>query len=182
MNVVVPPYDRSITALGPSAVLAHGPEHATSDALSTRFGPVRLDPERQLRFRGGLPGFPSIEVFQLAPLPGVAGDLQLLQAVDAQTVGFITLRIPTDNSIISKSDTSSVAQMLEIDDQELVILALVTLSPSEFGVEAFLNLRAPLFIDARRKLGAQVVLGSATYPLRLPLRNAQATTPGTMPR
>ena len=46
------------------------------------------------------------------------------------------------------------------------LLAIVTLASGHSGIEKFLNLRAPLFIDARRKLGAQVVLADANYPLR----------------
>lgn len=134
--------------------------------LETRFGPVPLDPDRQIRFRGGLPGFPTVEWFQLDPIPGVESDLLLLQAVDAPGIGFITLPLPDDIPVLRQTDLVDVSTMLDIAPGELMILAIVTLTTGHAEIEKFLNLRAPLFIDIRRKLGAQVVLADANYPLR----------------
>lgn len=134
--------------------------------LETRFGPVPLDPDRQIRFRGGLPGFPAVEWFQLDPIPGIDSDLLLLQAVDVPGIGFITLPLSDEIPVLRPNDLSDVSAMLDIAPGELLILAIVTLATSHAGIEKFLNLRAPLFVDVRRKLGAQVVLADATYPLR----------------
>lgn len=139
---------------------------ACSGALTTRFGSVPLDQDRQIRFRGGLPGFPSVETFQLEPLPGLESELMLLQAVDTPEVGFITLPLPLTMPVLRSADVADVAQMLEIEPGELMILAIVTLVSGATGIETFLNLRAPLFVDVRRKVGAQVVLGDPSYPLR----------------
>jgi flagellar assembly factor FliW len=134
--------------------------------LATRFGPVPLDPDRQVRFRGGLPGFPSIERFQLEPLPGLESELMLLQAIEAPEIGFITLPLPIDMPVLRATDVADVARLLDIEPGELMILAIVTLAQGAAGVETSLNLRAPLFIDVRRRVGAQVVLGDPSYPLR----------------
>jgi flagellar assembly factor FliW len=146
----------------------------SADELQTRFGPLPLDPDRQIRFRGGLPGFPQIERFQLEPLPGVETELLLLQAVDSEGVGFITLPLPDDLGVPSPDDVTSVGRMLDIEPGELMVLAIVTLAESGQGVDKFLNLRAPLFIDARRKVGAQVVLANPSYPMRYRLEPAAA--------
>ena len=136
------------------------------DALETRFGPVPVDPDRQIRFRGGLPGFPKVEWFQLDPIPGLTSELLILQAVDAPGIGFITLPLPDDIPVLRQSDLADVSRMLDIAPGELMILAIVTLAASHEGIEKYLNLRAPLFIDTGRKVGAQVVLADARYPLR----------------
>lgn len=136
------------------------------DVLETRFGPVPLDPDRQIRFRGGLPGFPEVEWFQLDPIPGLDSELLILQAVDAPGIGFITLPLPDDIPVLREGDLAGVSEMLDIAPGELMILAIVTLAATHDGIEKYLNLRAPLFIDARRKIGAQVVLADASYPLR----------------
>jgi flagellar assembly factor FliW len=139
---------------------------SSREVIETRFGPVPYDPDRQIRFRGGLPGFPTIEWFQLDPIPGVESDLLILQAVDAEGIGFITLPLPEDASVLRQEDITEVSRMLDIAAGELMILTIVTLATGHSGIEKFLNLRAPLFVDARRKLGAQVVLADAHYPLR----------------
>lgn len=164
MDGVGPAATSSPTALGTPPAAGAGP--AAGGSLATRFGPVPLDPGRQIRFRGGLPGFPSVETFQLEPLPGLESELMLLQAVDAPDIGFITLPLPLDMPVLRPNDIAEVARMLDIEAGELMILAIVTLASGASGFEAFLNLRAPVFIDVRRKVGAQVVLGDPSYPLR----------------
>lgn len=166
MDGVGPVGKASATASGTPAEEVRTTDAAVGSTLTTRFGEVPIDPDRQIRFRGGLPGFPNLEIFQLEPLPGVESELMLLQAVDTPEVGFITLPLPMDMPVIRPPDIADVARMLDIDQGELMILTIVTLATGTGGIEMFLNLRAPLFIDARRKVGAQVVLGDSSYPLR----------------
>lgn len=140
-----------------------------ADVLATRFGPVPLDSGRQFRFRGGLPGFPEAEHFQLDPIPDLDSDFMLLQAVGVPDTGFIVVVLPDDVPVIRRQDIDDVRAMLDIACGELMVLAVVTLVPTENGVEKVVNLRAPLFVDVRRKVGAQVVLSNPAYPLRHPL-------------
>lgn len=145
-----------------------------ADRLDTRFGPVPLDPAHQIRFRGGLPGFPQVELFQRAAIPGVDAELVILQAIEAPAVCFVAMPLPVDMSVIHKHDIESVRGMLSIDSSDLAILAIVSMVETPSGIEKFINLRAPLFIDMRRKVGAQVVLASPAYPLRHRLMPATA--------
>lgn len=166
MDGVEPVGSTSATTCGEPPVGNPNRVDAAGGTLTTRFGPVPFDEDRQIRFRGGLPGFPSVETFQLEPLPGLESELMLLQAVEAPEVGFITLPLPLDMPVLRPSDIADVARMLDIEAGELMILAIVTLVSGASGIETYLNLRAPLFIDVRRKVGAQVVLGDPSYPLR----------------
>lgn len=154
----------SPSAAGDITLAVSGAEAGAT--IATRFGPVPLDPDRQIRFRGGLPGFPTVETFQLEPLPGLESELLLMQAVDTPEIGFITLPLPADMPILRDPDIKDVSRMLDIDEGELMILAIVTLAAGQAGIDTFVNLRAPLFVDVRRKVGAQVVLGDPSYPLR----------------
>jgi flagellar assembly factor FliW len=162
----VGPVGSAATVSGGSPPAAGNGTFAAAATIATRFGPVPLDPDRQIRFRGGLPGFPTVETFQLEPLPGLESELMLMQAVDAPDIGFITLPLPEDMPVLHQGDIRDVSRMLDIEAGELMILAIVTLAAGKAGMDAFLNLRAPLFIDVRRKVGAQVVLGNPSYPLR----------------
>lgn len=153
-------------AAATSRVAGGSTEEESDEMLATRFGAVPIAPDRQVRFRGGLPGFPDVERFQLDPIPGLQSDLMLLQAVDAPDISFITLPLPDDIPVLRQDDLANVSRMLDIAPGELMILAIVTLAAHHDRIEKYLNLRAPLFIDARRKIGAQVVLADASYPLR----------------
>ena len=148
---------------------AASPRPEAVDTLATRFGPVPLDPGRQIRFRGGLPGFPEAEHFQLDPIPDLASDFMLLQAIGLPDIGFIVVVLPDDVPVIRRQDIEDVRAMLDIGLGELMVLAVVTLVRTGDGIDKVVNLRAPLFVDARRKLGAQVVLANPAYPLRHPL-------------
>ncbi len=137
MDGVGPVDTSSTTGCGtPPAAVPSGPVAAGSDTLATRFGPVLLDEDRQIRFRGGLPGFPSIELFQLEPLPGLESELMLLQAVDAPDVGFITLPLPMGMPVPRPGDVAEVARMLDIAPGEMMILAIVTLAAGATGMES----------------------------------------------
>lgn len=149
-----------------SAIPQQPKPQVSGDELQTRFGAVPRDPDREIRFRGGLPGFPRLERFQLDPIPGVASELMILQAIESAEVGFITMPLSAEVPVIREADIAEVAKMLDIEPGELLILATVALVPTPAGVEKHINLRAPLFIDFRRKIGAQVVLANAEYPLR----------------
>ncbi len=150
------------------------PQPEPAGALDTRFGPVPLDPDRQIRFRGGLPGFPEVEHFQLDPIPDLASDFMLLQAVGVADIGFIVVILPDDVPVIRRQDIEDVRAMLDIEAGELMVLAVVTLVRTRNGIDKVVNLRAPLFVDARRKVGAQVVLANPAYPLRHPLVSSEA--------
>ena len=154
--------------------VAAAPQPEPAGTLATRFGPVPLDPDRQIRFRGGLPGFPEVEHFQLDPIPDLASDFMLLQAVGVPDIGFIVVILPDDVPVIRRQDIEDVRTMLDIAAGELMVLAVVTLVRGSGGIDKVVNLRAPLFVDARRKVGAQVVLANPAYPLRHPLVSSEA--------
>jgi flagellar assembly factor FliW len=79
--------------------------------------------------------------------------------------------MPEENPVMQQRDIAQVSAMLDIAPGELMILVIVTLAAGPAGIQKFLNLRAPLFIDVRRKLGAQVVLADTNYPLRYRLES-----------
>ena len=144
-------------------------------AIVTRFGPVTINPENQVTFKGGLPGFPSLETYQLDAIPGVPGDLLLLQALDDADIGFIVMTVPQSAGVIAAAEIGDVCRKLNIAAGDLLLLSVVSLQPGADGkgVRKFANLRAPLFIDVRNRRGAQVVLANPDYPLRFDLDAAR---------
>lgn len=141
----------------------------TQATIQSRFGPVELDERRQIRFDGGLPGFPECEVFQLDQPPGVETELLLLQAVDSPELSFFVMSVSEPSSIIRMEDVASTARALGISAENLLLLLIVTFKKNGDGFTKFVNLRAPIFIDVARRLGRQVVLASPDYSLKFQL-------------
>jgi len=148
---------------------AAGQPGAEAGLLETCFGPVALDPAQQIRFKGGLPGFPEHEQFQLEVLPSLNSDLFLLQSLDDREVAFIVMPLPESAGIIAREDIAEVSRQLGIAAGDLLMLAIVTIQRNDDGVRRHVNLRAPLFVDVNRRTGAQVVLANPDYPVRFPL-------------
>ena len=136
-------------------------------ALPTRYGPMPIVPERQVEFHGGLPGFPGLEWFQVGPLPRGDTGMMLLQSIDDPDVGFLLSPMDLTASFIAREDSDAVCRDLGIAPDDLSLMVIVSVRRADAGIETFVNLRAPLFIDTRRRVGAQVVMQNDRYPLRL---------------
>lgn len=137
--------------------------------VHTRFGMVPATLDQQVRFKGGLPGFPGIDSFQLESVPQVDGDLMLLQSIDHVDVAFFVLPLASDQTAIKTSDIEATCQQLSIPADDLLMLTVVNLQRDGDSLEKYVNLRAPIFIDIQKQTGSQVVLNNANYPLRLKL-------------
>ena len=157
---------RPVPASGRSTTMAGIAAGAGPGQLTTRFGPIPLDPAWQIRFRGGLPGFPRAELFQFAAIPGITADLMTLQAVEEPDIGFIAMPLPLDLAVLRDSDVRQAAELPGIAETALALFAIVSLIETPQGIDKVVNLRAPLFVDTRRRLGAQIVLAEPRYPWR----------------
>ena len=135
--------------------------------LETRFGRISVDQQRLLSFPAGMPGFPGCHHFQLERIAG-SGFL-LLQSLDEADLGFFVMPLVGPASLIRPADRIATCRLLALDPACTDYLAIVTARRSPDGIEFFANLRAPIVVDTRRRLGVQVVLPDAAYPLRHPV-------------
>lgn len=148
-------------------------EFAADEMLaSTRFGTIAYRTEAVLSFPNGLPGFPAARRFVCAPLPGAAGAFQLLHALDGEPVDLIVLPLESLGERVAAEDLERARAELEIATADLLVLCVVTLPARGSGAVPRVNLRAPIFVDVARRVGAQTVLANTTYPFRETLRAA----------
>jgi flagellar assembly factor FliW len=138
--------------------------------LATRFGRIRIDPDRLLTFPAGMPGFPGCRRFQLERIAG--GGPLLLQSIDDGQLGFFVVPLAGRMPLIRRADLAAACRLASLDPSRTECLAIVTVRRGSGGLELLANLRAPVLIDAHRRVGAQVVLADATYPLRHPVTAA----------
>lgn len=153
----------------PSNGIQAPPSEAGGRTLATRFGPVRVDGEREIAFPVGLLGFPGHRRYVLSGLPDRPGPFKLLQAADDPDLGFLVLPLEREDGPIAAGDLEAACAQLAIPAEALAVLAIVTLRPGAAGVVTTVNLKAPLLIDTARQRGWQVVLPSDGYDLRHPL-------------
>lgn len=127
-------------------------------ALPTRFGPIRIDPERAIHFRYGLFGFGTCRHFVLADVPGREVPFKLLQSADDPEVGFLVLPMDPERGPIASDDLERACVDLGIDPSAVVALSIVTLRAEPGQTRGTVNLKAPILIDSRRREGCQYVL------------------------
>ncbi len=146
-----------------TAITARAP--ATPAPHVTPFGPIDGE-AAELSFPLGLPGFPEVDRFVLAPVPGGAGPFHLLHGLGDAPVDLVVTPLETVAERIDGADVDSVRAALQIDPSALLVLLVVTLPAKGSGQGPTVNLRAPIFVDVVRRIAVQTVLPDARYPFR----------------
>ncbi len=134
---------------------------------TTRFGDIDIDESRAIVMRGGILGFEHLKRYVFL----VQDEENLfcwLQCVDNGSLAFVLIDPfvikPDYRPVIQDSDI----ELLEIKSPEDVILmSIVTIYPDPFKVTA--NLKAPIVINVRERLGKQIVLDREDYPVQYPI-------------
>lgn len=125
------------------------------------FGKIERDCSKIIQFANGLPGFNEETEFVLLDLPD-APLFQVLQSVQTEHVAFIT---SNPHAIYPeyafRLDDNTIDQLQIQSEEDVAVLAILTLKkPFE---NSTINLKAPLIINHRTKLGKQYILNKDTY-------------------
>lgn len=122
-------------------------------ALEDRVEQIEVPEEEILRFPKGIVGFEELTHFALFQLES---PLYLLQSVDDPHAGFVALDpFLLDPSYRVPAQEECGLLELETDDRRSA-LCIATLSDD--GQPKSINLRAPIVLNASKKLGMQVIL------------------------
>lgn len=141
--------------------------------INTRFGELSIDPSQVITFPGGVPGFEHCTRWKLLHEVNergepVAGVVVHLQALDD---GAVSLSL-TDPALFGVSCklalTDDDAAVLKLEDPN-DLLVLMTLSAREAGVRPrlesmYVNIAAPILINARSRIGMQKIIGLQQAP------------------
>lgn len=132
--------------------------------VTTRFGAIEVDPETVITFTQPIIGFPDFRRFILLPGPQ-EGALFWLQSTDSGQLAFLLLDpkrvVPDYEVLLPEHDLSELAANTM---EDLMILTLVVVPNDPSLVRT--NLKAPLAINTRQRLGKQVVLEKSEYPIQ----------------
>jgi flagellar assembly factor FliW len=121
------------------------------------FGNIEIDPAGIIHFPGGVPGFEDCRRFVLLQRPEEA-PVAWLQGVDDPDLAFAV--VEPRHFLAEYHPPLSPAELEPLKlaaGEEALILIILVLAPEPERITA--NLQAPVIINRKEKLGAQVYLG-----------------------
>jgi flagellar assembly factor FliW len=146
---------------------------------TTRFGNITIDESRVIQMKGGgILGFEQLKRYVLLS-QNEKIPFMWFQSIDDSSIAFVIINpfiiAPEYDLMISDNDT----RFLEIKSpDDVVVLSVVTIRSDPFKVTA--NLRAPLVINQKNRLGKQVVLNETDYPVQYSLTIDSVSTEGSL--
>lgn len=135
---------------------------------TTRFGDIEIDETRTVRFPDGLFGFPEHKDFVILDHKADS-PFCWLQSMDTPELAFVLT-----NPFLVKSDYLEDLSPRESDlfrddnGSHVIVFSLVTIPPGNVR-QMTVNLLGPLVIDAKTRVGKQVILSDSGYNYRHPL-------------
>jgi flagellar assembly factor FliW len=125
----------------------------------------------ELRFPGGLPGFPGEERFALVRWGGDDSPFSLLQSLETAGLEFLvvppTIFFP---EYAPEVDDDTVEALALHDADDAIVLVIVSLA--ERPQDATANLLGPIVINRHSRIGAQAVLTKGNHDPRRRLVSA----------
>jgi len=141
---------------------------------TTRFGTMDVDPESIITFTQPILGFQEFRRYVL--LPGPSEHLTWLQSTDSPDLAFILMdprAIVGDYEVELRQQELS--ELAVVDAGELAIYTLIVVPQDPSKVRT--NLRAPILINSKQRLGKQTILERSNYPIQFYLAQAKKGEP-----
>jgi flagellar assembly factor FliW len=132
--------------------------------ITTRFGKIDVDESKIIEMRAGIIGFEHLKKYVLH-IQDEKNPFWWLQSLDEGSIAFVVI-----NPFAAKADYEPViddndTKLLEIKSaDDVVLLVIATIRQNPFSVSV--NLRAPIVVNARKKIAKQVILEDPAYPVR----------------
>lgn len=136
--------------------------------LNTKYHGTREYEEKDIiTFNKGLPGFGKLKKFILFPVEGNQV-FNILHSTEDENIGLVVVSpfFSVKNYEFNLSEEKM--EELEVEShEEILVLNTVTLNSKIEDVTV--NLKAPIIINIKRKLGEQIILDNPNYSIKHPL-------------
>jgi flagellar assembly factor FliW len=142
---------------------------------STRFGSFDVSDNSIVRFPVGLLGFPDSQRYVILD-HDTEVPFKWLQSIDEPGLAFVILDPAVFHADYHVSVPADILAETNNGKEEDLALVVILTIPSDDPAHITANLRGPLVISHKTKLGAQLVL-SEEYPTRYPLFPALPSQP-----
>lgn len=138
---------------------------------TSRFGEIEIEPGAILTFTQPIIGFQEYRRYVLLPGPPDSA-VCWLQSTDSGDLAFLLINprqvLPDYRITLSQHELAEMA-VASADELDVYTLLVVPDDPSKVRT----NLRAPLLINAKQRLGKQMVLERSDYPIQFFLAQAR---------
>lgn len=137
---------------------------------TTRFGTIEVDDQSVITFTQPIIGFQEFRRFVILDGPA-GGGLRWLQSTDTGDLAFIVMnprQIVPDYEVKLGSHELSELSVTSADELEIFTLVVVPQDPKMVRT----NLKAPILINPKQRLGKQTILDKSSYPVQFLLSQA----------
>ncbi len=145
---------------------------------TTRFGTIEVDPESVITFTQPIIGFQEYRRFVLLPGPPNSG-VCWLQSSESGDLAFLLMNpadlIPEYSVPLGQHE---LAELAASKSEDLEVYTLVVVPEDRTKIRT--NLKAPILVNRKHRLGKQAVLERSDYPVQFFL--AQAAPKAREPR
>jgi len=136
--------------------------------LNTRYHGVREYTEEDvIYFKKGLPGFEECKKFILFPFENNL-TFNILHSTNDLNLGFVLVSPFSVKADYEFELTDEKQKELKVENEEdILVMNTVTLNSKAEKITT--NLKAPIIINIKSKLGEQIILAEEKYPLKYPV-------------
>lgn len=136
--------------------------------MSNATAPAAVAEGVVISFPSGLPGFPGITKFELAPIPDLV-PFHKLRAIDMEGLEFVVVppgRLFPDYAVRVEGDDALLLELERPDDALILLMVTVPEPPALPSA----NLLGPIVVNPSAGLAAQVVQHGTDYGVNVALR------------
>lgn len=133
--------------------------------LETKYlGKMDIEENKIILFEAGIPGFLEEKEFVLLDIPGQE-IMQMLQSLHTPDIAFFITNPHNFYADYTFTLDESIVEALHIENkEEIAILSIMTVrEPLQAST---INLKAPIIINNRTKLGKQLILNGDQYDMK----------------
>ena len=137
---------------------------------TSRFGTLQVDPQLIITFTQPILGFQEYRRYIL--LPGPSDHLTWLQSTDSGDLAFILIdprSVFADYKVELRNQELTELAVTSVTELQVYTLVVVPRDPAQIRT----NLRAPILISLKHRLGKQTILDQSNYPIQFYLAQAQ---------
>ncbi len=166
-------------ALGPEPETCAADDGAGGSIIvDTRFGRLEFDPAQAIAMPRGMMGFPANKVYALTGVPDPkVRNFMLLQSLTDSGLSFLTLPLSLESGIIDFADLEAARRDLGVASDDFAAIVIVSIRNVGGTAQTSVNLRAPVFLDARHRTGWQYVMPNGAYQVRHVLTSLEEIIP-----
>lgn len=142
---------------------------------TSRFGILEVDPDAIITLTQPIIGFQEFRRFIMLPGPPDTF-IQWLQSTESPDLAFILMsprEVMPDYRVVLGSHELAELAVKHVDELDVFTLVVVPQDPSKIRT----NLKAPVLINRKLRLGKQTVLEKSDYPIQFYLAQARGETP-----